>query len=287
MNRRKFIGILTGGTIMSTLALNNLMKLQKSEKMPVIFAGHGSPMNAVADNSITRTLKSMGENLPKPKVILVVSAHWLTEGTYVTAMNRPKTIHDFYGFPQELFDVQYPAPGSAEAAADIKQLILDPKIQLDESSWGLDHGTWSVLRHMYPLADIPVLQLSIDLSKPPEYHVQVGQQLQKLREKGVMILGSGNIVHNLRRIKWEEEAGAFDWAVEFDEAVKKNLVERNVKALQQDFYTTEAGKLSVPTPDHYYPLLYTLGAADSSDDLKFEIEEFQNASISMRTLRFG
>lgn len=287
MNRRSFIGILTGGTIMSTLAINNLLKLPKSEKMPVIFAGHGSPMNAVADNSITRKLRLMGENLPRPKVILVVSAHWLTEGTFVTAMNKPKTIHDFGGFPQELFDIQYPAPGSAEVAEDITKLIVDPKIQTDENSWGLDHGTWSVLRHMYPLADIPVLQLSIDITKPPEYHVQLGQQLQKLRERGVMILGSGNIVHNLRRIKWEDDAEVFDWAVEFDDAVKRNLMERNIKALQQDFYTTEAGKLSVPTPDHYYPLLYTLGAADSSDDLKFEIEAFQNASISMRTLRFG
>ena len=259
----------------------------KSDKMPVLFIGHGSPMNAVADNSFTRSLNSLGRRLPKPRAILMVSAHWMTKGTWVTAMALPKTIHDFYGFPQELFNVQYPAPGSPELAQEIQTLIHLPQIHLDESNWGLDHGTWSVLRHLYPAADIPVLQMSLDLSQPPEYHFQLGQQLQTLRDQGVLIVGSGNIVHNLRRIDWEENARPFDWAIEFDESVKGHLENRSFKELKGSLLSTEAGRLSVPTPEHYYPLLYILGASVNSDVLKFEYESFQNASISMRTLSFG
>jgi 4,5-DOPA dioxygenase extradiol len=287
MNRRKFIGILSTGAIMTGLGIQNFKELKKTEKMPILFVGHGSPMNAIAENSFTRMLGLSAERIPKPQAILVVSAHWMTKGTWVTAMKQPKTIHDFYGFPQELYNIDYAAPGSSDVATEIQNLINEPKINLDEDSWGLDHGTWSVLRHMYPQADIPVLQLSLDLSKSPDYHFQIGQQLQKLREKGVLIIGSGNIIHNLRRIIWEENAKPFDWALEYDEWIKKNLIERNFKALIKDFASSQAGKLAVPTPDHYYPLLYILGAAEKSDDLKFEFEEFQNASISMRTLIFG
>ena len=256
-------------------------------RMPVLFIGHGSPMNAIADNSFTKTLNNLGNNLPLPKAIVCVSAHWMTKGTWATSMDNPKTIHDFYGFPKDLFDVQYRAKGSPETAELIQSTVQDPKVRLDAYEWGLDHGTWSVLKHIYPQANIPVVQLSLSIDDPPEYHFKVGEQLRALREQGVLIVGSGNIVHNLRRINWDENAKPFDWALESDEWIKKKIEERDFKALVNDAIKTEAGKLSIPTWDHYYPLLYILGASDSKDKLKFEYEGFQNASISMRALSFG
>lgn len=270
-----------------TAALKGLMDGKSTAKMPVLFLGHGSPMNAIADNNFTKTLTTLGKRVPRPSAILCVSAHWMSEGTWVTGMQNPKTIHDFYGFPQPLFDVQYKAPGSPEAAKMIQSVITDPKINIDNEMWGLDHGTWSVLRHMYPEADIPVLQMSIYMEQPPEYHVKVGEELRKLREKGVLIVGSGNIVHNLRRIIWEPNAKAYDWAIEFDEYVKQKLIQRDFKSLTHEALKLEAGKLSVPTPDHWYPLLYTIGAAEKNDEMKFEYEEMQNGSISMRCVSFG
>lgn len=258
-----------------------------SQRMPVLFIGHGSPMNAIDTNAYTKTLTVLGRNLPKPKAILMVSAHWMTEGTYITEMKNPKTIHDFYGFPQKLFDVQYPAPGSPEIAKLIQETVLNPKIHGDKEMWGLDHGTWSVLRHMYPDADIPVMQLSVYMAQPPEYHVKLGQQLSILRDQGVLILGSGNLVHNLRQIKWEPNAQPFDWAAEFDAWLKEKLIDRDFKAVQNDFHKTKAGQLSVPTLDHYLPMHYILGASDNRDELKFEYEEMQNGSISMRSFRLG
>jgi 4,5-DOPA dioxygenase extradiol len=259
-----------------------------SERMPVLFIGHGSPMNAIEKNDFTETLGKLGKKLPQPKAILCVSAHWMTEGTWVTHSQKPKTIHDFYGFPQALFDVQYPAPGSPKAAEEIRGTIIDPKVHLDvEDTWGLDHGTWSVLRHMYPEAQIPVLQLSVYIEQPPEYHLKLGEELRKLREKEILVVGSGNIVHNLRRIRWEPNAQPFDWAIEFDGWSKKKILSRDLKALTGEFYKSEAGLLSVPTPDHYYPLLYTLGASDSKDEINFEYEGIQNGSISMRAVSFG
>lgn len=255
-------------------------------KMPVLFIGHGSPMNAIADNSFTRMLNGLEDKIPTPKAILCISAHWMTEGTWVTQMSSPKTIHDFYGFPQTLFDVRYPAPGDPLMAEFIRASVPDPRINGDQEMWGLDHGTWSVLKHMYPKAKIPVLQLSLDLSQPPAYHFELGQKLKTLREQGVLIVGSGNIVHNLRQIKWEEDAKSYDWALEFDEYVKKQIIERDSKSLLTA-QTTSAGRLSVPTPDHYYPLLYTLGAADQNDSMKFIFEGMQNASISMRCVAYG
>jgi 4,5-DOPA dioxygenase extradiol len=233
------------------------------ERMPVLFVGHGSPMNAIATNPYTKTLNALGQRLPRPRAVLVVSAHWMTEGTWVTEMAKPRTIHDFYGFPQALFDVQYPAPGSPEIAKFVRENIVDPKVNADTEMWGLDHGTWSVLRHLYPKADVPVLQLSLYMEQPPEYHEKLGRELGKLRDEGILILGSGNLVHNLRRIRWEPNAESYDWVIEYHE--------------------TEAGRLSVPTLDHYYPLHYVLGAADERDELKFEYEEMQNGSISMRS----
>ena len=267
--------------------VNKFFDGSNSERMPLLFIGHGSPMNAIDNNEYTRMLTTLGMNLPRPKAILVVSAHWMTEGSWVTEMAKPKTIHDFYGFPQELFDVQYPAQGSPEIAKLIQDMTTQPKIHGDHEMWGLDHGTWSVLRHMYPDASIPVLQLSLNMSQPPEYHVNLGKQISKLRDKGVLILGSGNLVHNLRQIRWEPNAKPFDWAVEYDEWLKQKLIERDFSAVLNDFNITAAGKLSVPSLDHYYPLHYILGAANQRDELKFEYEELQNGSISMRSFRLG
>lgn len=267
--------------------INKFADTPSTERMPLLFIGHGSPMNAIDTNAYTKTLNALGKSLPKARAVLVVSAHWMTEGTWVTEMPNPKTIHDFYGFPQELFDVKYPAPGSPEVAKLIQDISSDPKVHGDHEMWGLDHGTWSVLRHIYPEANIPVLQLSIYMAQPPEYHVKLGQQLSQLRDKGVLILGSGNLVHNLRQIHWEPNAKPFDWAVEFDEWLKKKLVERDFKAVLNDFHNTTAGKLSVPTLDHYYPLHYILGATNDRDELTFAYEELQNGSISMRSLKIG
>lgn len=267
--------------------LDGLANSKKTPKLPVVFLGHGSPMNAIAENNFTRTLNLLGKDLPKPEAILCISAHWMTEGSWLTHMESPKTIHDFYGFPQALFDVQYPAKGNAALAESISKDIVQPKLHLDNEIWGLDHGTWSVLKHMYPDANIPVIQLSLNMVQSPEYHYSLGKELARLRERGVLIVGSGNIVHNLRTIKWDEKAPAYPWAVEFDEWAKSKIEKRDYKALYQDALKSEAGRLSVPTLDHYLPLLYILGASDEKDQLKFEYEEMQNASISMRCLSLG
>lgn len=261
--------------------------MQTQTKMPVVFLGHGSPMNAIEKNDFTQTLNELGEKLPQPKSILMISAHWMTQGSYVTGMAQPKTIHDFYGFPRALFDVQYPAPGYPALAAAVRHQVDEPAIKIDNAEWGLDHGTWSVLRHIYPDAKTPVVQLSLDMSKPASYHFELGQKLQKLREQGVMIMASGNIVHNLREISWQTDAPAYDWALEFDQIAKNKLLHRDFKYLTNDFHSTESGRLSVPTPDHYLPLLYVLGAATEKDELIFPYEGMQNASISMRAVQLG
>ncbi len=258
----------------------------KRDRMPVLFVGHGSPMNAIATNVINQAMMDLGRSLPRPKAILIVSAHWITSGTWVTSMQKPKTIHDFYGFPQALFDVQYPAPGSPSLAEEIRHLVTEPEISADDNKWGFDHGTWSVLRHIYPAADIPVVQLSLDMSKPAEFHFELGQKLQALREQNILIMGSGNIVHNLSQISWEVNAKPADWSVEFDLWVKTKAMNRDFQALTSNATQTEAGRLSIPTPDHYLPLLYILGAATDQDELVFDVEGIQNGSISMRSLRF-
>lgn len=263
------------------------MPSSQSQRTPLFFIGHGSPMNALADNSFTQSLKSMRTHCPSPKAILCISAHWMTEGSWVTAMPKPKTIHDFYGFPEELFNVQYPAPGSPEIAEHISKTILDPKIHTDNEMWGLDHGAWSVLKHIYPEAQIPVLQLSLHMEMPPEYHFKMGQQLRPLRDQGILIVGSGNIVHNLRVIKWGADPEPYDWAIEFDQWSKEKLEARDFRAFVTDFHKSEAGKKSVPTNEHYFPLLYVLGASDENDQLHFDFEGIQNASISMRTFSLG
>ncbi len=258
----------------------------RNKLAPILFVGHGSPMNAIAKNEYTKTLSHFQTLFPEPKAILCISAHWMTKGTSVTAMAKPRTIHDFYGFPEELFAVQYPAPGSPEIACQIRSLILNPKVSLDEDSWGLDHGTWSVLRHMYPKADIPVLQLSLDMNKTPQEHFKIGEQIARLREEGIFIIGSGNIVHNLRQIQWDSNAAPFAWATEFNDWIKKKLRERDFLAMVQDFLKTEAGRLSVPTLEHYLPFLYILGASTEQDEMSIEYDELQNASISMLSVSF-
>jgi 4,5-DOPA dioxygenase extradiol len=255
--------------------------------LPVLFIGHGSPMNAIADNSYTRMLNKLGKELPRPKAILCVSAHWMTEGTWITQMANPKTIHDFYGFPQALFDVQYPAPGAPDIAEQISKLIKDPPINPDREMWGLDHGTWSVLRHLYPKADGPVMQLSLHLEQPAPYHYQVGQELRRLRSEGVLIVGSGNIVHNLRQINWTEKSEPYPWAVEFDKWSREKIENRDDEALVNDYLKSEAGKLSVPTPEHYLPLLYVMGAARKEEKVKFLFDEIHHSSISMRSFIIG
>lgn len=265
----------------------NILSSDSTAKMPVLFLGHGSPMNAIESNDFTRTLARLGQGLPVPKAIVCISAHWQTRGTWVTHMQNPKTIHDFYGFPQALFDVQYPAPGSPALAEKIQTKIVSPPIHRDDSQWGLDHGTWSVLKHIYPQAQIPIVQLSMDMTQSAEYHFQLGQQLTSWRQQGVLIVGSGNIVHNLRKLSWETNAKPFDWALEFDEWVQTKILDRDFSALVNEPLQTESGRLSIPTPDHYLPLLYTLGAAEKNDSIQFIYEGIQNSSISMRCVQIG
>lgn len=255
--------------------------------MPVLFVGHGSPMNALANNGYTRMLGQLHRQYPAPRAILCISAHWMTEETRITRMQQPRTIHDFYGFPPELFAIQYPAPGSPETADLVCSMVSGVRIIPDDRSWGLDHGAWSVLRHMHPKADVPVLQLSMDMTRPASYHYELGRQLAPLRDEGILILGSGNIVHNLRQIDRNTDATPFPWAVEFDQWIKNTLLAGDHSSIVKDFHATDAGRLSVPTIEHYLPLLYILGAGGSEEPLRFEYEAIQNASISMRTLSIG
>ncbi|WP_058511686.1 4,5-DOPA dioxygenase extradiol [Legionella steelei] len=263
--------------------------LDRKTRMPLVFIGHGCPMHAVQTNKFTLSLHAVGNKIPQPKAIVCISAHWLTTGTgtWVTHMSHPKTIHDFYGFPKKLVDISYPAPGSPETAELIQRIVSKTPIYFDDTQWGLDHGTWSVLRHMYPRANIPIIQLSIDLKQPEEFHYQIGQQLQLLREQDILIISSGNLVHNLSKISWECKSKPYDWAVEFDEWIKEKLISRDFVALRTHYRDTIAGQLSVPTTDHYYPLFYILGATHNDDELVFIYEGIENSSISMRTFYFG
>lgn len=257
----------------------------EQEQMPVLFVGHGNPMNAILRNEFNEKWISLGKELPRPKAILSVSAHWLTRGTYVTAMARPKTIHDFGGFPKELFDAQYPAPGAPDLAAETAKLIKSTTVHEDHQ-WGLDHGTWSVLLPMYPQADIPVFQMSIDYTKPPQYHYELAKELAALRSKGVLILGSGNIVHNLGMIDFEGKT-RFDWAYEFDDIIKTYIEKGDHNGVVQYDKLGSLAKLAVPTNDHYLPLLYTLGLQGKKDDIGFFNDKMDAGSISMRSVKIG
>jgi 4,5-DOPA dioxygenase extradiol len=275
--------------------IDQIASLKKSERMPVLFLGHGSPMNAIGDNEYRRSWELLGaefgSKMPMPQLILCISAHWLTEGWWLTAMDKPKTIHDFGGFPQELFDQQYPVPGDAGAARAIGQLVrqrASAPLGLDLSGWGLDHGAWSVLKPMFPKADIPVLQLSMDYNRAPEDHYALAGQLKALRDRGVLIVGSGNIVHNLRQMqRGASGSQAFDWALEFDQTIGGYLQQGNLDALQNFQKLGQLAKMAQPTHEHYLPLLYSAGAVDSGERLRFFNTSFQMGSISMRSVIWG
>ena len=257
----------------------------EEQKMPVMFVGHGSPMNAIEDNEFSRTWKQIGKSLSRPKAILCVSAHWMTSGdTRVTVMDKPETIHDFGGFPDELFAAQYPAPGSPTFAAETMHLVDKTQIKPGHD-WGLDHGCWSVLLPMFPKADIPVFQLSLDLNKPPQWHYEMAQQLKALRNKGVLIMGSGNIVHNLGRLQWGEKA--YDWAIEFDQWSKERITAGDHSAPIDYSRKGAIASLAIPTNEHYLPMLYILALQDKTDHLSFFNEKTTMGSISMRSFLLG
>ena len=258
---------------------------QNSVRMPVAFFGHGSPMNALEKNRYTEAWRSIGKAVPKPKAILCISAHWYIRGTAVTAMGQPRTIHDFGGFPQRLFEVQYPAPGDPHLAARVRNLLAPTEVQLDQS-WGLDHGTWSVLVHLFPKADVPVVQLSIDGTQPPQFHYELAGRLAPLRDEGVFIVGSGSIVHNLGKLNWDTTAAPFEWATRFNNRVRDQLLQRDHKMLVA-YDIDQAAHLAAPTPDHYLPLLYAAGLQQNDEPVTFAVDGIELGSIGMLTVTFG
>lgn len=294
MNRIQFFKSLAvlplTGAAMKLKELNKMTEpLSNTEKMPVLFLGHGSPMNAIEENEFVTGFRNIGKTIPKPNAILCVSAHWETRGTFVTAMENPKTIHDFGGFPKVLFDVQYPAPGSPELAKQAQALIQKTEVSLDDK-WGLDHGAWSVIKHLYPNADIPVIQLSLDFSKTPQYHYELAQELKSLREKGVLIIGSGNIVHNLGLVAWDKlNAGefGFDWAIEANEKMKKYILNGDHQQLINFRSQGKSFDLAIPTPEHYLPLLYSLALKDQQDSLHLFNDKAVAGSLTMTSVKIG
>ena len=261
----------------------------REKLQPVFFIGHGSPMNGIEQNIFSKKWQEIGKAIDLPCAVLVVSAHWLTTGTLVTAMSEPKTIHDFGGFPKELFDVQYPAPGSPFLAEETAKLITSTSVGLDHD-WGFDHGTWSIVRHMFPDANVPVLQLSIDYNKPAAYHYNLAKELYDLRKRGVLVIGSGNMIHNLRMIDWNnmaEPGFGFDWAKSLNETFKKKILSKDHKDLIEYDLLGEAARLAIPTPDHYYPMLYALALMNNKDDVSIFNDEYVGGSLSMTSFRLG
>ena len=276
-------------------ALDGLASLKKSDRIPVLFVGHGSPINAIGDNEYRRSWQALGARfgteLPRPQLILCISAHWLTDGWQLTAMTKPRTIHDFGSFPQELFDQQYPAPGDTAAAQAISMMVrqrASAPLGLDTVNWGLDHGAWSVLKPMFPDADIPVIQLSMDYARPPGDHYALAKQLKLLRNRGVLIVASGNIVHNLQQMQ-RGAAGsqAYDWALEFDQTIGGYIQQGNLDALQNFQKLGSIARVAHPSHEHYLPLLYAAGAVEASERLRFFNTSFQGGSISMRSMIWG
>lgn len=287
MTRQEFLQLSLGMSTLSSLSTFASGLKDSAKLIPVLFIGHGSPMNAIEDNEYSQAWEKLGKALPLPKAVLCVSAHWLTKGTFVTAMEKPKTIHDFGGFPQALFDVQYTAPGSPEVAQIIRQDVHSIKVH-DDHEWGLDHGTWSVVKRMYPDAKVPVLQLSIDYGKGAQYHYDLAKELQTLRKKGILIIGSGNMVHNLGMLSWQGGEGyGYDWAKEINTTFK-SLINRNehTRLIHYD-QLGPAGKLAIPSPDHYYPLIYSLGLQGKKDEVQIFNDSVTMGSISMTSVRFG
>lgn len=263
------------------------MTTSTKQNMPALFIGHGSPMNAIEETGYSEAWREAAVSIPKPKAILCISAHWETEGTFVTAMTRPKTIHDFYGFPEELYKVQYPAPGSPGLAERVRSLVSSTAVRLDDGySWGLDHGAWSVLRRMYPEADIPTVQLSLDRTQHPRFHYDLGAELAELRGEGVLIVGSGNIVHNLRLLQWDARE-PYPWAAEFDRTAAELILAGEHDRLVAYPALGESARLSIPTNEHYLPLLYILALQQPSEPVSFFAEGVPLGSISMRSVRIG
>lgn len=255
--------------------------------LPAIFFGHGNPMNAISSNAYTRAWTRIGETVPKPKAILSISAHWFVPETGVTISTSPRTIHDFGGFPRELFQVQYPAPGDPALARRVQRLLAPQEVKLD-NSWGLDHGTWSVLRHVYPDADIPIVQLSVDESQPAAFHFEIGRKLAPLREDGILIIGSGNLVHNLHTYAWGRQSPEpYDWAIRFENRAKEMMLAGEYKPLIRYETLGPEALLSIPTPDHYLPMLYVLATRQEHETITFPVEGVDGGSISMLTARVG
>lgn len=285
---KSMIGMAALGSLSSAIKLKDWLS-EEDYEYPVLFIGHGSPMNGIEDNNFSRQWKAQVSNLPVPKAVLVISAHWLTNGTFVTAMEAPQTIHDFGGFPPELFAVNYPAPGSPETASSIKEQITSTTVGLDHE-WGLDHGTWTIVRHMYPEATVPVLQLSIDYNQNAAYHYALAKELQSLRKKGVLIIGSGNMVHNLRMVDFANintPNYGYDWAIEARETFNKLLIDKNHRSLIDYTSLGKSVQLAVPTPDHYYPLIYTLGLSKETDKVQLFNDEMVGGSLNMTSVQFG
>lgn len=262
--------------------------LESTSKMPVLFLGHGSPMNAIEENEFVQGFRKVSSEIEMPRAILVVSAHWETPGTRVTAMDMPPTIHDFGGFPPALYQVQYPAPGSPSLARETQELVKSTEVHLDDK-WGLDHGAWSVIRHMYPKANVPVIQMSIDYRKSPKEHYQVAQELRKLRDKGVLIVGSGNMVHNLRMVDWRRlnENYAFDWAQEASQKMNEYILNGDHESLMNFSKMGRAFQLSIPTPEHYLPLIYSLGLQDKNEELTLFNDKPLAGSLTMTSVKIG
>ncbi len=291
MNRKQFLSSLAilplSAAVMKLQALNKMTEpFGNTDKMPVLFLGHGSPMNAIEENEFVAGWRTIGKTLPKPNAILCISAHWETKGTFVTAMEKPRTIHDFGGFPQALFDVQYPALGSPELAAETKTIVKSTEIGLDDQ-WGLDHGAWSVIKHLYPNADIPVIQMSLDQGQNAQYHYDLARELSSLRNKGVLIIGSGNMVHNLGKVDWTRlnELYAFDWAIEASDRMKKSILTGDHQSLINYRSQGKAFDLAIPSAEHYLPLLYTLALKEENEKVSLFNDKPIAGSLTMTSVK--
>lgn len=292
MDRKQFLKSIAALPLAaSAMKLNDLNKITASfnstEQMPVLFLGHGSPMNAIEENEFVAGFRNIAKAIPKPNAILCVSAHWETKGTFVTAMQRPQTIHDFGGFPQALFDVQYPAPGSPELAKEAKSIIKKTTVGLDEK-WGLDHGAWTVIKHLYPKADVPVIQMSLDYDQKTHYHYELAKELSSLRKKGVLIIGSGNMVHNLGMVAWDKLSAkeyGFDWALEARAKMKNFILSNDHKPLINYESQGRAFKLAIPSPEHYLPLLYILALKHESEKISLFNDKAIAGSIAMTSVK--
>lgn len=270
---------------MNSTELKNLNEINNST-MPLLFLGHGSPMNAIEENEFVQGFRDAGKDIPKPKAILCISAHWETKGTYITAMKNPPTIHDFGGFPEELYNVQYPAPGNPELAKETKDLISKKEVGLDEK-WGLDHGCWSVMRHIYPDADVPIIQMSLDYSMGAKGHYELAKELAPLRKKGILIVGSGNMVHNLRMLSWEnlnKEFG-FDWALKASEKIKEFVLSGDYSQLINYNSQGKEFELAIPTPEHFLPLLYTLALKEENEKIEIFNDKAVAGSLTMTSFK--